>query len=312
MKRAAAAVMDVMQPSTRDWLLRQAAVAPPGVKTLLFERLCRAASRSCVCRDHLIVTNLGISRSIRCEMPLHKSNYVFGRPASNIAERGTLALVTELAKDCSHFLDVGANEGIFIFSVGAKQSDIALHWFEPDNVLAERLTSNLERNTVAARGNAVAVSDASGRSIFYKNLSDDASGSLTDYFASTHSIRPELVSTVRLDDYLTAHEVTNAIVKIDVEGAGRKVWHGIAEEYGRITYLIIEMLEPEITAQLPLEIIDMTGWHAWYIRDRDLVESRKGEFPYLAPFWNWLFCHLDAPALAARLAGSKLRIVPAG
>jgi hypothetical protein len=101
------------------------------------------------------------------------------------------------------------------------------------------------------------------------------------------------------------------MVKVDVEGTGAQVWTGLAEYFREISYLVIEMLAPEIEQQLPARIIRQTGWHAYYIRDFELIESRNGEFSYVEPYWNWLFCGLDPSALRHRLSGTGFCIVSA-
>jgi hypothetical protein len=69
------------------------------------------------------------------------------------------------------------------------------------------------------------------------------------------------------------------------------------------------MLAPEIEDQLPARIIRQTGWHAYYIRDFELIVSTDGEFAYVWPFWNWLFCDLDPSALRHRLSGTGFRVI---
>jgi FkbM family methyltransferase len=311
MKRVVAAVIVDSAPlAVRKPLLKTAAVLPPPFKVTMLERLCARMSRNGFDREHLIVTNLGVSPDIRCRIPIHKSQYAFGCPKNSVMERATLNLVCELSNDCLHFLDVGAHEGIYTFSVFAtRRKDISSHWFEPDKILSERLARNLELNFIEAHGNRVAVADTSGCAVFFRNLTDDASGSLATCFGNKHSTFPETVNTVRLSDYCLSKDISRAIVKVDVEGLGSRVWLGMERCFARITYLVIEMLAPEIADGLPQRIIRQTEWHAYYIRDFQLVESRTGEFEYVEPFWNWLFCGLDPLALARRLAGTKFRVI---
>ena len=98
------------------------------------------------------------------------------------------------------------------------------------------------------------------------------------------------------------------MVKVDVEGAGKKVWDGAVETSKAIRYLVMEMLAPEIEAGLPARIIRETDLKAYYIRDFELIPSVGGEFEYVAPFWNWLFCRLSPSELAARLSATRFRV----
>jgi FkbM family methyltransferase len=260
-----------------------------------------------------IETNFGLAPQIRCRVPLNKAQYAFGRPQNSVYERGTIALVNELSKDCLHFLDVGAHEGIYTFSVfHAIGKEITLHWFEPDSILSSRLCENLKRNSIEAHGNRIAAADDNGCSTFFRNLTDDLSGSLSTLFRQWHSTKTETVKTVRLSDYFLEKGVSRAMLKVDVEGTGAQVWSGLAGCFREVSYLVIEMLTPEIEDELPSRIIRQTGWHAYHIRDFDLIESSDGKFVYVEPFWNWLFCGLDPSALRHRLSGTGLRVISAG
>jgi FkbM family methyltransferase len=301
-----------MPLAIRRDLLRRAALAPPVFKTRYFERLFARITDNTMDGEQLIVTNFGLASDIRCRVPLRKAQYAFGRPQNSAMERGTIALANELSKDCLHFLDVGAHEGIFTLSVFyATRRDIILHWFEPDSVLFSRLCENLQRNAIGAHANRVAAADHDGCSTFFRNLTDDSSGSLGMHFRERHLTQPETVETVCLSDYIARNRICRAMVKVDVEGTGVQVWSGLAEGCREISYLVIEMLAPEIEDRLPARIIRQTGWHAYYVRDFELIESRNGEFAYVEPFWNWLFCGLDPSALKHRLSGTGFRVISA-
>jgi len=85
-------------------------------------------------------------------------------------------------------------------------------------------------------------------------------------------------------------------------------WDGAEAASKSIRYLLIEMLTPEIGAQLPARIIKEPDLKAYYIRDFELVPSLDGTFEYLAPFWNWLFCRLSPRELAVRLTATRFRV----
>jgi hypothetical protein len=74
----------------------------------------------------------------------------------------------------------------------------------------------------------------------------------------------------------------------------------------------MEMLAPEIEAGLPARIIREGGLKAYYIRDFELIPSVDGEFEYVAPFWNWLFCRMSPSELVARLSATGFRVGKGG
>jgi FkbM family methyltransferase len=291
-------------------MLQQAALAPPAIKTGAFQRACALIARtSFPDAPEMLLTNLGISSGLRCKVPLEKEAYVFGRPDKALPERATLALTRELCRDCRDFVDVGANAGLFTLAVACRAPrDLRLHWFEPDPLLYERLQANLAANAIEACGNRAAVAAAGGTATFFRNLTDDSSGSLTDHFASNHATAAVPVATVSLTEYFRKRGISDALVKVDVEGAGEQVWRGAREVAANMRYLIMEIIGPETQCRLPSTLIGEGGFHAYYIEDFDLVASKDGSYDYVAPFWNWLFCRLDPPALRARLAGTKFRV----
>jgi hypothetical protein len=158
----------------------------------------------------------------------------------------------------------------------------------------------------------MAVAERRGTATFFKNLSDDLSGSLTSLFTQKHVTRAETVETISLAEYFRIRGIGDAMVKVDVEGAGEKVWDGAVETSNAIRYLVMEMLAPEIEAGLPARIIRETDFKAYYISDFELVPSVDGAFEYVAPFWNWLFCRLSPNELAARLSATGFRVSKGG
>jgi FkbM family methyltransferase len=303
------AMASAVAPSWARWLLARAAIAPPMWKTPLFERVCRQLLRSSLgTPEDVVVTNFGLRADLRCLIALNKTTYVFGKFEQILSERATFALVRELAGDCEEFVDVGANEGAFTFLVHNDHRQARLHWFEPDRQLARRLATNLTNNKIVACGNEMAVAERRGTAPFFKNLSDDLSGSLGSLFTQKHVTRAEAVETISLAEYFRTRGIGNALVKVDVEGVGERVWEGAVETSKGIRYLVMEMLAPEMEAGLPARIIRDTDLKAYYISDYDLVPSDDGTFEYVAPFWNWLFCRLSPSELAARLSATRFRV----
>jgi FkbM family methyltransferase len=278
-------------------------------KTPLFERFCASlVQNSLGATEDAVVTNLGLGTDLRCHVAMSKATYAFGKFADMFSERATFALVRELVADCEEFVDVGANEGAFTFLVHHEHPVMRLHWFEPDRQLAQRLATNLASNNIVACGNQTAVAEQRGTATFFKNLSDDSSGSLSSLFTQNHLTRAETVETISLTEYFGIEGISDAMIKVDVEGAGEKVWDGAMEVSKAIHYLVMEMLEPEIEAGLPARIIHETDLKAYYIRDFELIPSVDGEFECVAPFWNWLFCRMSPDELAARLLATGFRV----
>lgn len=293
-------------------LVRRSAVAPVWMKTRSFQRVMSSIAAKSKSRAGLVQTNGGIADDLRLLVPSTKHGWLYGRPAQHLAERATLELAKNLALQSEAFIDVGANEGLFTFTIAAALGPSrysSIHAFEPDPAVYDRLAANLGRNGITVRANRIAVSDRAGTQAFYRNLTDDSSGSLIGYFARKHAVVATETEVTPLARYLEGNRIEHACVKVDVEGAGAAVWSGARGAHDRIDWLIYEILRPELEADLPRRIIADIGWNAYYIRDFELVRSLAGEFEYRAPFYNWLFCAADPAWLAATLRGSRFRLI---
>lgn len=290
--------------------LQTAALAPPVLKTNLFRRVCSSLAGYAVKEELLFETNLGVA-GLRALVPVQKSSYVFGRPEDNVSERATLELTKRLCRSCNCFIDVGAHEGLYALVIGEKQrdkTDFVVHAFEPDPELNRRLSKNLLLSGLKAHVSNSAVSDRDGVQLFYKNLSDDSSGSLTPFFEGKHTLIEIEIPVLPLAGYLEQNKLNKCIIKVDVEGAGLASWLGLRSCVWRVDYLIIEIIQPEADNQLARRIIEDTGWCAYYIRDFDLICSKKGEFDYISPFYNWLFTSLSPDELRRTLDGSSFKV----
>ncbi|MFO1149096.1 MAG: FkbM family methyltransferase [Alsobacter sp.] len=288
-------------------LLRKAATAPLSMKSDFFQRACGALVRGGGMGQDLFETDMGVA-GLRALVPGSKPHYVFGRQANFLAERATMDLSLRLCRSAKAFVDVGANEGIFVFTIGTDRRatpGFSLHVFEPDPVIGARLKANLERNALLAEINLAAASDRDGVQTFYRNLSDDMSGSLTTDFAGAHRVTAIQTPTRALAGYLDDKDLHDAVLKIDVEGAGLAVWNGTRAAASRIDSIVMEIIGAEAENEVPRRIIEDTGWQAYYIRDFDLVPSAKGEFAYVPPFFNWLFTRRSRDALARTLEGTR-------
>jgi FkbM family methyltransferase len=293
-------------------LLKRLAVLPVALKTRWFERLFAAVARRTAIGESLLETNLGIDDSLRVRIPSRKVQLIFGRPQNYLPERATLELARHLAKHVGSFVDIGANEGLFSLAIAMDcpdRSAAGIHVFEPDSDLVKRLADNFRRNGIHAKLNHAAVGSASGSATFYRNISDDLSGSLSDLFSKSHELLPTTVEVTTLTDYFQREGISNACVKVDVEGAGAEVWQGARGCIQDIDFLVYEILEPEVKALLPARVIAEGNYQGYYIRDFDLVASLDGEFDYVAPFYNWLFCRYDPAALQALLHGTNFRVL---
>ncbi|MCX7140582.1 MAG: FkbM family methyltransferase [Proteobacteria bacterium] len=284
--------------------------APVGLKGALWTRIGRRLVGS---NPEYVTSNLGISNALEFRVPTSRPDLAFGGPADNLSERSTIALATTLAKSSRSFVDVGANYGIFSAAVStASNNKLPIIAVEADPNLSRLLADNISRSRLA---NCSVISGAitkeSGNLVFYSNIDDDSSGSITHHFSQTHRVLPVEVKGIPLAEILVEHNIQEALIKIDVEGAGCQVWEGLGCEWKRARWIIYEIIGPEAEARLPETISNETGWDSYYIRDFQLIRTDFADYKYVPPFWNWLFTAVPVDELRLLLA-NKFEILSSG
>lgn len=259
-----------------------------------------------------VVTNLGISRRYRVTLKKgERSHLLFGGPADYPGERGPLRLASVLARDCDAFVDVGAHLGYYVFYLRHHLPELPIFFFEPNRELHDRIARNVAANGLErVTGFKSALGRSDGQAVFYLNLSDDTSSSLTDHFATMHTVRQDLVEVMTFDRFAEERQLNNLCVKVDVENAEFDFTAGAEHTLHRVRYLIIEVLGPASDRGFVRTMIDRFGFTAYYINDFRVEHSPDGSFSYRAPEYNWLFCRETPAALEERLRGSGIRLVP--
>ena len=291
------------------WLASRAALAPPAAKTRLFRKvfsgLSVAAGLDC------LDTNFGLEGRLRFSVSSRSHDLLYGQPQHNLTERSALRLAQLLTPHAACFLDVGANHGLFSAVAANASSTVPIFAFEPDPELFVRLERNFRKNGMNATAIQAAASDVDGTIRFYRNLDSDDMGSCNPEFAAGARSEAIDVEALTLASFMAEKDLSSALVKIDVEGAGVEAWDGLKTEIDRVDWLIFEIIGPESEARLPARIIENAGFCAYYLKDFSMIRSADGEFTYVAPFWNWLFCRKRPADLRPLVEPAGLHVVAA-
>ncbi len=155
----------------------------------------------------------------------YANGYNDGDPATN----GEYACLDLLLAEASLFIDVGANEGLFIERAARRASPPAILAFEPNPAHAEGLRARLA--PAGGRLEVVALSDTPGTATLHIHPQHHATASLTDRPRMSPRFRAEMrkvEAPVRLlDDY--RNELSGGgklVLKIDAEGYEFPVMRG--------------------------------------------------------------------------------------
>jgi FkbM family methyltransferase len=256
-------------------------------------------------------TNLGVDRRLRLRIASSKPSLVFGKPQLFLGERSSLDLALTLVRKSMCFLDVGAHVGLYVFYLRSRDiSSRPIYFFEPDPMLFARLQENVARNGFDhVKGFQVAMAENTGKTTFFRNKTDDSSGTLVKQGWSQHVLEPIEVDRISFGDFVTRHGLEHVCAKVDVEGAEELFLEGAKSDLDRLDYLVIEILGPAVGRGLPLRIMQEGNYQAYYINDYDLEHSPAGKYTYAAPFYNWLFCRESPAKLRKLLQRTRFRVI---
>ncbi len=300
-----------------SWLPAKCSIAKggatlsPSFRTLLTARFLSAVAARCACLPADLDTNLGIDQRLRVKISSSKSALLFGAPHLFVGERSSLDLASALLKYSDCFIDVGSNIGLYIFYLRCRDlSAKPIYYFEADPDLFSSLKANISRNGLQnAEGFSVAMAEKVGKSIFFKNKTDDSSGTLIKEDWSKHLLQRIEVDTTTFAAFVKERQLKNLLAKVDVEGAEQLFLDGAKSSFDKLNFLIIEMLGPAVGRKIPARLIREGNFHAYYINDYRLEHSPSGDFTYVEPFYNWLFCRESPASLREKLIGTRFQVI---
>jgi len=133
-------------------------------------------------------------------------------------------------------LDIGGHKGQYAVLFGALVGRAGrVVTFEPDEAARSALKRNLARNALSRRVRVeeIALSDTGGTHAFFSRGGDSMSSLARSGLGSNaHSedVAEQVVRTMRLDDYLTSHQMGfPRWIKLDTEGAEVSILRGARE-----------------------------------------------------------------------------------
>ncbi len=166
---------------------------------------------------------------------------------------------TEKKIDC--ILDVGANSGQFIDSIGAIGFNGYIISFEPDPIVFEKLKNHAATNAKWITNN-LALGNEDTNLVFNRMESSclnsflNPSASMNNFFANGGSVCEQITVPVRrLDNILpelqTKYQFNNIFLKIDTQGYDLKVFEGSAGCLDFIDGIICEIPEQFLYNEMP-------------------------------------------------------------
>jgi FkbM family methyltransferase len=289
----------------RQLAIRRAALLPPTVKAPLGKHIARLLEPPALSMG-LIDTNFGIAGGQRFRIGADaRMETFYGTPETTVGECHALRLARSFATRCDVFVDVGANHGLYLFFVRSALP-IVTHFFEPNPTLFAELQANVQHaGWTNVHGHQVAMADRVGRVSFSLDSSDPSMSSIGTFYGNRHhDLHAIDVECTTFGAFALQHEIRNALVKVDIEGAAHLFMTGAASEVGRIAYLIIEPIgqTSEMLKRVP------SGVHCYYINGPRL-ERKTADIEYIGKEWNWLLCRQAPKQLQQEVAPLGFEVI---
>lgn len=290
-------------------IIKLAALLPASYKSSVLFRI--VSNIATYCNQSIVIkSNLGINSNYKIEVSISHPIAAFGTPKLYTQEYATLYLLKELLKHSDSFIDVGANLGYFCFYIDEyNPSKKPIHFFEPDPVLFEQLQQNKQKNNKHFIAHKLAISNTNEPITFYRNLTDDSSGSIKNTFENKHQLEAVTIDSIRFDTFANSLEEQKLLIKVDVEGAEFEFIEGARNKIQSIDFLIIELLQDSIDQKFPEMMIAQHKYHAYYINNFNLEYSNAGEYKYVSPYYNWLFSKYEPAVLGKMLTNTPFVVV---
>ncbi len=156
-------------------------------------------------------------RKVRCYLDLHCASLLV---SAGLYDYEEMRFLLRYLREDDHFLDIGANVGVYSILASTVITGGTIHAFEPSSLSRQRLEENLRINRI---GNVEIHAAAAGERGGTVRISCGKE-SMNHLFMSGADGPFEEVSQVRLDD--AVGEVAFAAGKIDVEGAELPAFRG--------------------------------------------------------------------------------------
>ncbi|RYG99180.1 MAG: FkbM family methyltransferase [Alphaproteobacteria bacterium] len=146
-------------------------------------------------------------------------------------EQEETKLLTELSRDKTTVLDIGANVGWFALHIASVLSgaDRKIYAFEPIPRTYSRIVENVELNKMSdvIKVSRLGFSDQKGETTFYVPMSSGPSAASIRNLHPEEVTEPVVCSLNTVDDFLTENDIRQVdLVKCDVEGAELLVLNG--------------------------------------------------------------------------------------
>ena len=168
-------------------------------------------------------------------------NVSFELYINGIYEKQTIEFICSSIPRNGTFVDVGANIGAICVEVARRRPDVNVNAFEASPRVFQYLIQNSAQNNLSnLEIHNLAIHEVGGIELpFFSPLELNGKGSFSPVYTST----PEMVKTVRLDDFLMSRNIIPNFIKIDVEGFELLIFKSIFKLDLKSSILLFEFVD---------------------------------------------------------------------
>ena len=216
-------------------------------------------------------------------------------------EPNEMAFVHHYLKPGMHFIDIGANEGIYSLLAAARVGKNGKVWaLEPSTREFLHLKENLQANGLLSEVQCfhLALSDSPGQATLkLAEMEHAGQNTLGEFIYNIQSTGTEDVTLTTLD-YLTRKEphLCADLIKIDVEGSEWKVLQGAVEtlRLGRPVVLFEQRI---VDGKLPEEMVQFWREQNYAVSHFDDDGRAVEGLPSIAGVWNLIAVPVEKSAV---------------
>jgi FkbM family methyltransferase len=158
-------------------------------------------------------------------VPNITENVSFDLYVNGVYEEQTIKIISENLPKNSVFFDIGANVGAICVMLARLRPDVTIHAFEASPRVFKYLESNkLQNNLINLNVYNFAIHIVDDLLLpFYSPIEKNGKGSYSPVFTEV----PEMVKTLSLESFISRHNITPNLFKVDVEGYEKLIFESM-------------------------------------------------------------------------------------
>lgn len=222
--------------------------------------------------QHSTVELLNGKEFIMCHPEINYLSFELNWKGWSYYEPVSILVMKELLKKADTFIDVGANVGYYSLVAKSLAPNVQNYAFEPNYKLFPLLKENCELNNFDSIVEPLAISNKVEDVTFYIHKSDMSSSLNFEFKEESEYQESVTVKATTLDSYFSNTDISQCVMKIDVEGHEDAALRGGEEFLKRVQPdMFLEVVVPY--EENTEEFLRKCGYSFFKITHKGFIES---------------------------------------